>query len=227
MSGDGRIGLAAAVAFGVLYLMSGLVVAAPPAPDAPAAEIQRYFVNHADAIATSAWLLVVATVPLLVFLAVLRGRLAAAAAGWLGDLALGGGLVLAGAGVGALMISLGLALHPDFNPPETVRVLVDVQRFFAPLVTGAVCSLALAVAVASLRHGALPAWAGVVSLLYAAYEVVESATVFGGDTGGFAPGESVNLVGTLGFPAWAVVVGIGLARPYPRGYASAGHAQAD
>lgn len=226
MSGDGRIGLAAAVAFAVLYLMSGLVVAAPPAPDAPAAELQRYFVNHADAIATSAWLLVVATVPFLVFLAVLRGRLVAAG-GWLGDLALGGGLVLAAAGMGALMISLGLALHPDFNPPETVRVLVDVQRFFAPLATGAVFALALAVAVASLRHGALPAWVGAASLLYAAYEVLESATVFGGDTGGFAPGESVNLVGTLGFLPWAVVVGIGLARPYPRGYASAGHAQAD
>ena len=131
MTGDGRIGLAAAVAFAALYLLSGLVVAAPPAPDAPAAEIQRYFVNHADALATSAWLIVAATVPFLVFAAVLRRRLADAA-GWLGDLAFGGGLVLAAAGVGTLMISLGLALHPDFNPPETVRILVDVQRFFAP-----------------------------------------------------------------------------------------------
>ena len=226
MTGDGRIGLAAAVAFAVLYLFSGIVVAAPPAPDAPAAEIQRYFVNHADAIAASAWLVVVATVPFLIFVAVLRRRLVTAA-GWLGDLALGGGLVLAAAGVGALMISLGLALHPDFNPPETVRVLVDVQRFFAPLATGAVFALALAVALASLRHGALPAWIGAASLLYAAYEVLESFTVFGGDTGGFAPGEAVNLVGTLAFLPWAVAVGVGLARPYPRGDASEGHRQAD
>ena len=226
MTGDGRIGLAAAVAFAVLYLFSGIVVAAPPAPDAPAAEIQRYFVNHADAIAASAWLVVVATVPFLIFVAVLRRRLVTAA-GWLGDLALGGGLVLAAAGVGALMISLGLALHPDFNPPETVRVLVDVQRFFAPLATGAVFALALAVALASLRHGALPAWVGAASLLYAAYELFESFTVFGGDTGGFAPGETVNLVGTLAFLPWAVAVGAGLARPYPRGNAPEGHGQAD
>jgi hypothetical protein len=226
MTGDGRIGLAAAVAFAGLYLLSGLVVAAPPAPDAPAAEIQRYFVNHADAIATSAWLVVAATVPFLVFAAVLRRRLAEAA-GWLGDLAFGGGLVLASAGVGTLMISLGLALHPDFNPPETVRTLVDVQRFFAPLATGAVFALALAVALASLRHGALPAWVGAASLLYAAYELLESFTVFGGDSGGFAPGESVNLVGTLAFLPWAVAVGAGLTRPYPRGDAPDGHRQAD
>lgn len=226
MRGEGRIGLAAALGFAVLYLFSGLVVAAPPAPDAPPAEVQRYFVNHADAIATSVWLVVVATVPFLVFLAVLRRRLDAAA-GWLGDLAFAGGLLLAAAGVGALMISLGLAFHPDFNPPETVRVLADAQRFFAPLATGAVCALALAVALASLRHDALPAWVGAASLLYAVYEVFESFTVFGGDTGGLAPGGSVNLAGTLAFLPWAVVVGVGLARPYPRGDASAGHGQAD
>jgi hypothetical protein len=226
MTGDGRIGLAAAVAFAVLYVLSALVVAAPPAPDAPAAEIQRYFVNHADAIAASAWLVVVASVPFLVFLAVLRRRLVAAA-GWLGDLAFGGGLVLIAAGFGALMISVGLALHPDFNPPETVRILVDVQRFFAPLATGAVFALALAVALASLRHGALPAWIGAASLLYAAYELFESATVFGGDTGGFAPGESVNLVGTLAFLPWAVAVGVAMAGPYPRGDAPEGQGQAD
>ena len=226
MTGDGRIGLGAAVAFSVLYLFSVLVVTAPPAPDAPAAEIQRYFVNHADAIATSSWLVVVALVPLLVFLSVLRRRLAGAA-GWLGDLAFAGGRVLAAAGAGAVMISLGLAFHPDFNPPETVRILADVQRFFAPVATGAVFALALAVALASLRHGALPAWVGAASLLYAAYELLESFTVFGGDSGGFAPGESVNLVGTLAFLPWAVAVGAGLARPYPRGDAPEGPRQAD
>ena len=108
-----------------------------------------------------------------------------------------------------------------------MRILVDVQRFFAPLATGAVFALALAVALASLRHGALPAWVGAASLLYAAYELLESFTVFGGDTGGFAPGESVNLVGTLAFLPWAVAVGAGLTRPYPRGDASEGHRQAD
>src|SRR4051812_17389351 len=99
MTGDGGLGLGAAGARPALYPLSGLVAAAPPAPDAPAAEIQGYFVNHADALAASAWFTVAATVPFLVFAAVLRRRLADAA-GWLGDLAFGGGLVLASAGVG-------------------------------------------------------------------------------------------------------------------------------
>lgn len=227
MSDDGRIGLAAAVGFSVVYLLSGLVVAAPPAPDAPAAEVQRHFVNHADAIAASAWLAVAATVPFLLFLAVLRRRLDRAAASWIADLAFGGGLLLAAAGFGTLMISLGLTLHPDFNPPETVRVIADAQRYFAPLATGAVCALALAVALGGLRYDVLPVWAGAFSLVYAVYEVFESFTIFGDEDGGFAPGEGVNVVGTIGFLVWAVAIGVALARPYPRGDALEGHRQAD
>jgi hypothetical protein len=226
MSGEGRIGLVAAVSFAGLFLLSALVVPPLPNPDAPAAEIQRWFVNHRDGVATSAWLVVAGTVPYLAFLAVLRRRLEATA-GWLADLALAGGLLLAAESAVALMISLGLALHPDFNPPETVRMLVDAQRFFAPVATGAVLALAGAVALASLRHDALPRWVGAASLIYAAYEVLESFTVFGGDTGGFAPGESVNLVGGLGAGVWAVAVGASMVRPYPRGDALEGHGQAD
>jgi hypothetical protein len=225
MRADGRIGLVAAVAFAVLYLFSGLVVPEPPGADASAAEVQRWFANHGDAVATSAWLAVVAGVPFLVFLAVLRRRLDTAA-GWLADAAFAGGLGILGTGALALMLSLGLALHPDFNPPETVRVLFDAERFFAPVATGAVFTLAAAVALAALRHRALPGWVGAASLLYAAYEVFESFTIFGSDSGGFAPGGSVNMAGTLAFLPWAVVVGAGLARAYPRGDAPAGHRQA-
>ena len=61
MTGDGRIGLGAAVAFAVLYLLQRARRGRAARARRPAAEIQRYFVNHADAIATSAWLVVVAT----------------------------------------------------------------------------------------------------------------------------------------------------------------------
>ena len=219
MTADGRTGLVAAFAFALLYLLSVLVVVSPPPPDAPAAEVQRYFVNHEGTLATSAWLAVASIVPFLIWLAILRRRLAAEA-GWTGDLAFGGGVLLVAAGTASVMISLGLALHPDFNPPETVRVLADIQRFLAPVATGAVGALALAVAVASLRHDALPLWAGAASLVYVVYEVFESFTIFGGDSGGFAPGESVNVVGTIAFLPWAVAVGAALARPYPRRSAS-------
>jgi hypothetical protein len=227
MTGDGRIALGAAITFSVLYLFSALVVATPPAPDAASAEVQRYFVNHSNAIATSAWLVVAGTIPYLVFVAVLRRHLATTAGGWLPDLAFGGGLLLAATSVTGLMISLGLAFHPDFNPPDTVRVLVDVQRFFEPLATGAVIAVAAAVAVAAFRYDALPAWAGAASVVYALYEVIESATVFGGDSGGFAPGESVNTAGSVGFLVWSVAIGIALARAYPRGDGLEDDGQAD
>ena len=225
MDAEGRIGLIAAVASTALFFFSALVVPPLPNPDASAAEVQRWFVNHQDAIATSAWLLVAGSAPFLAFLAVLRRRVGPTA-GWPADMAFAGGVLLAAENAAVVMISLGLALHPDFNPPETVRVFADVGRFFMPVATGAVFTIAIAVALASLRYDALPRWVGVASLLYAAYEVFESFTVFGGDTGGFAPGESVNLVGGFAGGVWFIAVGASLMRPYPRGHAAEGHRQA-
>ena len=49
------------------------------------------------------------------------------------------------------------------------------------------------------------------SLAYAAYEIVESLTLFG-HNGTFAPGETINSIGTVAFLPWAVVVGAGLAQ---------------
>ena len=112
--------------------------------------------------------------------------------------------------------------HPNFGSRARdvcydVRLFADVSRFFAPLATGAVFAVALAVALASVRYEVFPVWVGAASLVYAVFEVLESATIFGGDTGGFAPGESVNTAGSVGFLVWAVAVGVALARPYPRG----------
>lgn len=215
MERTGHIGLAAALVFSALYLFSGLVVVAPPGPDAPAAEVQRYFVNHDGGLAASSWLGVAAGVAFLVFVAVLRRELESAS-GWLADVAFGAGLALAAASAGALMLQLGLALQAEFTAPETARTLLDALRFFPPVATGAVFALSGAVALAALGYGALPRWVGIASLVYAAYEVFESFTIFGGTEGGFAPSESVNLVGTLAFLPWAVAVGVGMARPYPR-----------
>ena len=164
--------------------------------------------------------------PLLVFAAVLRRRLAEAA-GWLGDLAFAGGLVLAAARGGRVMISLGSPSIPTSTRPRPSAILVDVQRFFAPLATGAVFALALAVALASLRHGALPAWVGAASLFTRPTRCSRASPSSAATPAGLRPGESVNLVGTLAFLPWAIAVGAGLARPYPRGDAPEGPRQAD
>jgi hypothetical protein len=72
--------------------------------------------------------------------------------------------------------------------------------------------MAAAVAVASLRYDALPRWVGLSSLAYAAYEILESVTILS-DHGIFAPGDTINTIGTLIFLPWFVAVAAGLSRP--------------
>lgn len=213
-----RLGLVSAVAAAVLYLSSGLVVAKLPDASATGAEVQRYLADHADGLATSGLLAVLATVPLLVFLATLRRRLGLAA-DWLADTAFGAGLVLIAVASVSIMVRLGLSLHPDELPGSTALALVDVARFYPPVVTGVVLTLAATVALASLRYGALPRWTGMLSGAYAVYEFVEMGTIFGSG-GAFEPSGTVNLIGTLGFLVWAIAVGFAVSRPAAGGPAS-------
>ena len=201
----------AALAFAVLYLVSGFVVPEPPDLNATGVQVQLYFADHSGALAASGYLAMVAGIPFLIVLALLRRRLATVG-GWMADTAFGGGLVLAAAATAALLIQLGLALHPDDLDPATARTLLDVGRFLAPAVTAAVFVMAVAVAVASLRYGALPRWVGLASAAYALYEVIESATVFGSH-GAFGPGETINTIGTVAFLPWYVALGTGLSAP--------------
>jgi hypothetical protein len=71
--------------------------------------------------------------------------------------------------------------------------------------------LALTVALGALRHALLPAWLRAISLVYAACEIAGSLTLVG-HSGTFAPAETINVIGTPGFLAWASVVRVGLAQ---------------
>jgi hypothetical protein len=205
-----RGALAAALLFAILYLISAFVVKAPPKPTTTADAVQRYFVDHADGLRASGYIAMVAGIPYLILLASIRRRLATVP-GWLADTAFGAGIVLAGLASVGLLIRLGLALHASETPAPTIASVLDVSRFVAPSATGVVFILALTVGLGGLRFALLPTWASAASIVYAAYEIVESFTVFG-DTGAFAPGEAINAIGTIGFLVWAVVVGAGLAR---------------
>jgi hypothetical protein len=203
----------AALLFAVLFLVSGFVVPERPDVNATGVQVQQYLSDHSDAIAASGYLGVVAGVPFLIALAFVRRRLTTLG-GWTADTFFAGGLLLGAAATAALLIGLGLALHADRVAPDTARTLFDAQRFLAPAATGAVFAMALAAAVASLRHGALPRWVGLASAAYAVYEVVESVTIFG-DHGAFAPGDTINAIGTLAFLPWFVAVAAGLSRAEP------------
>jgi hypothetical protein len=198
----------AALAFAVLFLVSGFVVPKPPDVEATGVQVQLYFADHSDALATSGYLAMVAGIPFLVAIAFVRRRLTTLG-GWTADTFFGGALVLAATASASLLVQLGLALHAADVDPGTARTLLDVQRFLAPAVTGAVFAMALAVGVASLRYAAFPRWVGLASLAYAVYEVVESITIFG-DHGAFAPGDTINTIGTLAFLPWFVAIAAAL-----------------
>jgi hypothetical protein len=201
----------AALAFAVLFLVSGFVVPKPPDIAATGVQVQLYFADHSGALTTSGYLATVAGIPFLVAIAFVRRRLTTLG-GWTADTFFGGALVLAATASASLLVQLGLALHASDVDPGTARTLLDVQRFLAPAVTGAVFAMAVATAVASLRYDALPRGVGLASAAYAVYEVVESITIFG-DHGAFAPGDTINTIGTLAFLPWFVAVAAGLSRP--------------
>jgi hypothetical protein len=77
--------------------------------------------------------------------------------------------------------------------------------------TGVVFILELTVGMGALRDALLPAWVGAISLVYTAYEIARSLTLFG-HSGTFAPAETINVIGTLDFLAWAIVGGVALAQ---------------
>ncbi len=206
-----RIGLLAAAAFAVLFIAAGAVVPEIPGADASAADVRGYFVDHRDGLVASAFLVVVATVPFLIFLSALRHRLGQAAY-WLADSAYGAGIVLIGLGSLFTLVTLGLSLHAEDMQASTALTILDVGRFYPPVAVGVVFTLAAATAIAALRYGVLPRWVGTVSVVYAAYEVVESATICT-NSGAFEPSGTVNLIGTLGFLVWALAVGFAIGKP--------------
>jgi hypothetical protein len=196
--------------FAVLYLISAFVVKSPPKASATADAVQRYFVDHKDGLRASGYLAMVAGVPYLVLLAAIRSRLSSGG-DWLADTAFGAGIVIAGLASVGLLIRLGLTLHPSDAQASTIASVLDVSRYVAPSATGVVFVLALVVGLGAVRYTVLPVWVGGLSLAYAAYEILESFTLFG-SSGAFAPGETINAIGTIGFLVWAVVVGVGLAQ---------------
>ena len=208
-----RMAVQSAVLFSLLYVVGSLVVEAPPDVTASAGEIRDYFADHDSGLRASSLLFVLAGVPYLVFLVTLRRRIAARCT-LIADSAFAGGLLLGAAAAVATMGRLGLALNADELEPATARTVFDLLSYFEPVAVGPVLLLAGAVGLAALRQRVLPGGVGWVSLAYAVYELVEAFTILGTD-GAFAPGSTINSVGSLLFVPWALCVAAGLARQAP------------
>jgi hypothetical protein len=208
-----RVAVISAVLFCFLFVAGSLVVPAPPEVTASPDEVRDYFAEHDDPLRGSAFSFVVGLAAFVVFVVTLRRRLGARCS-LLADTAYAGGLLLAALTLVFVMGELGLALHGDEMDPATARVLYDVLSFYPPVATAPVGLMAGAVALGALRQKVFPAWLGWASAAYAAYELVEAFTLYG--TGGaFAPGDTINSIGTFAFIPWALAVAAALARPAP------------
>lgn len=201
----GRTALVAAIAFSLPY-GAGIVALGgfPKSSDSPNT-IAGYFIDHSGQVRGAGYSFTLAGIAFIVVTAALRRRLVAVS-GILADAGFAAAVLLAAAAIANAMVTLGLSLHAGSTDPGTLRALFDIGNFFAPVATTAVAVQAASVAIASLKHGALPRWLGVASAAYVAYQALESFTIYG-TSGAFLAGGIINNIGTLLYLVWFIAVG--------------------
>ncbi|UTI65165.1 hypothetical protein NBH00_02890 [Paraconexibacter antarcticus] len=199
-----RAPLVAAIAFAVLLLAGSSVVPMPPGVTDTGGALVTYYREHHDAIALQAWLTMASTVPGVVLFAFVADRLASVSrVVFVIPAATTVALVAAG-----LLVRLGLARHPATLDAGTARALADVEAYWAPLLTFAIVTQSLAI-IAAVKNASFPRWLGWISLVLAAEQLLETATVFG-DHGFLAPGGDMNwLLGPGLYAIW--ILGLGVA----------------
>lgn len=162
-----RIGALTGVA-GVLLLLAALIVEGEvPAAGASTADVVQFYSDNTARLRVAALLGGIAAVLLIWFGGSVYGTLRSAEGepGRLSILTFGG-MVVAAAGF-AMLFAFGFAAAQTVGdvPPEVTHTIeVLAALFFLPLVVGFLVAL-LASGVAILRHGALPAWLGYLSIL--------------------------------------------------------------
>lgn len=167
---DQRVGAAGGIVFVVLSIAAGAILPKPPAADASAAELGRYFSGHHERIETAGALAALAAVALLAFVVCLAERLSADR--FAGRLALAGGTVLVSVGVLGALVQAMIAQVSSRISGDT-RVLafaVDEATFYIAPAIGAI-ALTAAVARGAAAAG-LPSWIAGFALLIAAVGVV-------------------------------------------------------
>src|SRR4051812_20548874 len=165
-----------------------------PEKDAPAAEIIRYYNDHATALRVGAFVTVVAVVLLLMFGGALRQVLRAGPEdGWGGRLSTVAASGTAVYAVGLVMFavsSLALVNAADLGDPTIARTLnvLDNSLFF--LVMAGLATTLVATGIRTLQNGAIPRWLAWVSVVL----------------GVLAPAGPLGFAAFFVFPFWVIAV---------------------
>lgn len=203
-----RLPLLAAIAFAVLLGLGSSLAPQPPGVLAPGGEVVAWATQHAGSIRAQGWLVMLASLPGGALVAIVHRRMHGPEA----TAYLVGAVASVALLASAVLLRLALARQGAAELQDAdARLLLDVAAYTAPLLTFPIALQALALAVAA-RRGAFAKWLGVLSLVLAAEQLVESVTLFG-SKGLFAPGGDLNtLVGPTLYLAWIIAQGIAATR---------------
>ena len=189
--------LLAAIAAGALYLVGAVALGTPPKANESAAQVAGWVRDHDGGVRTYAWTATFGTLAFIVAIVLLAQvlpqpqRLV---------FLLGGGAFVVENALQSWFWA-GAALHAKTRGAETTAALIDVGRFWGPVLTGT--TMTMIGAVTSLGR-ALPRWLLALGVVAFVEQAIETVTVFG--THGFtAPGGDMNLLLGAGLTAiWFV-----------------------
>lgn len=205
-----QIGAAGGIVFVVLQVVSQSLIQAggsEPAFDAPAAEIEAFFMNRNMQLAlTGGFLSVLSTIAFIWFLGALWARLRRSEGepGWLSLVAFASGLAGMAAILGSGGWELALLRLGDGLQAETFRLLFDLGNFAFAAYWVALAGMLLAAGVVILRDGALPRWLGWFGLAVALALLAVRAVWFTASGAKFLPYAL--------FWIWLIAVSINLIR---------------
>lgn len=205
-----QIGAAGGIVFVVLQVVSQSLIQAggsEPAFDAPAAEIEAFFMNRNMQLAlTGGFLSVLSTIAFIWFLGALWARLRRSEGepGWLSLVAFASGLTGMAAILGSGGWELALLRLGDGLEAETFRLLFDLGNFAFAAYWVALAGMLLAAGVVTIRDGALPRWLGWFGLLVALALVAVRAVWF--------TASGVKFLPYALFWIWLIVASINLIR---------------
>ena len=196
-------------AYAVLLVIAAAAFPMPPGGDVSAAAHPTWLALHTGPMIAQGLLRTVATVAFGVLAVGAAGACARRTrSGVLPMSALVGGTLSCGLMIAAQAASVAAALFVrDGGGADATRAIGALQAALLDASSLPATLLFLAVGVVSLRHGLMPRWLGVVTLVGVPAAVVDSFSYQSG------PLEPVAFVGLVYFLAWSLLAGVQLTRP--------------
>jgi hypothetical protein len=196
----GTLLLAVTIGFGIVYLAATVALGSAPGAGDDGREVAAWFRSHGGHVRAWAWLLTIGAPLFATYAALVRDRLPAPYR----DVFFFGAIAFAAETTVQAWIWAGLAWHASVLEPATARTLLDVARFWGPLLTSTTITMLAPIVVLAARGEEVPAWVGAVCAVALAEQVVETITVFGRH-GFIAPGGPMNVGLGAGLTAVALL----------------------